>query len=88
MFSNGKLTSYDLAPASNAKSKFSSECVVERIILLGHSSGPKNAQIEPASQKVEIVLGPLKLEGQRGSSIVTVRKPNVRIADDWTIKIL
>ncbi|KDP24259.1 hypothetical protein JCGZ_26689 [Jatropha curcas] len=85
VFSDGALTSSNL---NNGKSQSSSNCVVERIILLGCSPGPKSALIEPSNQKVEIELGPLSFRGgARGASIVTVRKPMVRIADDWTIKI-
>lgn len=90
MFSDGKLTSVNLAP-KNAKSQFSSKCVIERIMLLGLSPGPKTAVIEQANQKVEIELGPLRLQAgahRALASIVTIRKPMVRIADDWTIKIL
>uniref|UniRef100_A0A2C9UPV0 Probable glucan 1,3-alpha-glucosidase n=1 Tax=Manihot esculenta TaxID=3983 RepID=A0A2C9UPV0_MANES len=61
MFSDGKLTSVNLAP-KNAKSQFSSKCVIERIMLLGLSPGPKTAVIEQANQKVEIELGPLRLQ--------------------------
>ncbi|KAJ6378065.1 hypothetical protein OIU78_028320 [Salix suchowensis] len=88
VFANGKLTSINLAPSSTSKSQFSSTCIIERIILLGYSPGPKNALIEPANQEVQVELGPLMLEGGRGSSVVTIRKPAVQVSDDWTIKIL
>lgn len=88
VLSDGKLTSVNLAPASSGKSRFSSETVIERIILLGHTHSPKSALIEATNQKVDIGLGPLWLQWGRGSAVVTVRKPGIRIADDWTIKIL
>ncbi|KAL3844798.1 hypothetical protein ACJIZ3_002201 [Penstemon smallii] len=88
-FSNGKLTSSNMGPTTTAGDHmFSSECTVERIILLGLSPEPKNALVEPANHKVDIDLGPLFLRGGPGPFVPTVRKPNVRIADDWTIKIL
>ncbi|KAM7267039.1 hypothetical protein ACFE04_009205 [Oxalis oulophora] len=87
VFSDGKLTSQNLAPASNGKSKFSSDCIVERIILLGYNSGSKSALIEPDSRNAEVELGPLQAHGGHGAAFVTIRKPGVRIADDWTIKI-
>lgn len=87
VFSNGKLTSSNAAP-SIPKTPYSSECVVERIILLGLPQGPKSALVEPANQKVDIVFGPLWLQGTRSPEALTVRKPNVRIADDWSIKVL
>lgn len=70
-----------------AVTHFSSECTVERIILLGLSPGAKTALIEPGNKKVEIELGPLFIQGNRGS-VPTIRKPNVRITDDWSIQIL
>ncbi|KAI4336462.1 hypothetical protein L6164_014986 [Bauhinia variegata] len=88
VFSNGKLTSFDLRPASAGNIRFSSDVVIERIILLGHASGSKNALIEPSNDKVDIVLGPLWIQRTRGPAVLTIRKPNVRVADDWTIKIL
>ncbi|KAK9291916.1 hypothetical protein L1049_019868 [Liquidambar formosana] len=88
VFSDGKLTSSNVVPNSPGKTRFSSVCVVERIILLGLSTRPKSALIEPANQKVEIELGPLWLRGGRAPAVLTIRKPNVRITDDWTIKVL
>lgn len=86
-FSKGKLTSSNAAPSSAENDRFSSECTVERIILLGLSPGATTALVEPGNRKVEIELGPLFIQGNRGS-VLTIRKPNVRIADDWSIQIL
>lgn len=85
VFSNGVLKSSNLA--TTGKSQFSSECIVERIILLGGGSRAKSAHVEPGNRKIEIELGPLWL-GSRSPAVVTIRKPGVRIGDDWTIKIL
>lgn len=86
ILSDGKLMSVNLA--SGGKTQYSSDCIIERIILLGYSSRPKSALIEPSNEKAEIVHGPLQLRPGRSSSVVlTIRKPNVRIADDWTIQI-
>lgn len=85
-FSDGKLTSS--AVASTSGSRYLTDCTVERIILLGLSSGPKSALVEPVNQKVEIELGPLRIGAGKSPSALTIRKPNVRIGDDWTIKIL
>ncbi|KAK7282257.1 hypothetical protein RIF29_10900 [Crotalaria pallida] len=87
IFANGKLTSVDLAPASSGN-HYPTNTVIERIILLGHASGSKNALIEPSNQKVDIELGPLWVQRARSPAVVTVRKPNVRVADDWTVKVL
>ncbi|KAL6320512.1 hypothetical protein AAG906_007591 [Vitis piasezkii] len=72
VFSDGKLTSSSLVPNAS-KTLFSSACVIERIIVLGHSSGPKNALIEPSNRKAEIELGPLWL---RRGRLVTVDDEN------------
>ncbi|CAL0319739.1 unnamed protein product [Lupinus luteus] len=88
IFANGKLTSVDVAPASSGNVRYSPDVVIERIILLGHTSGSKNALIEPSNQKVDIELGPLWVQRARSPAAVTIRKPNVRVTDDWTVKIL
>lgn len=89
VFSDGKLASTKMGTSvGTAKYPFFSECVLDRIILLGHPSGPKSAIIEPSKVKTGIEMGPLWIRGGRASNVLTIRKPNVRIADDWTIKIL
>lgn len=87
VFSGGKLTSFDAAAIASSSTKFSSNCVIERIILLGHS-GAKSALVEPENRKVEIELGPLHFQTGRHVSVLTIRKPNLLITDDWTVKIL
>ena len=84
-FSDGKLTSVNLATLGT---KFLSDCTIERIILLGHSSKPKSARIEPSNNVAEVELGPLQIRSGVQSSVLTIRKPNVRVSDDWTIKLL
>lgn len=88
IFSDGKLTSLNMAPSGNNGRLFSTECVVERIILLGHPSRPKSALIEPSNKETEIEMGPLRVQRSRIASVLTIRKPNVRVTDDWTIRIL
>ncbi|GMI98099.1 glucosidase 2 alpha, PRIORITY IN SWEET LIFE 5, RADIAL SWELLING 3 [Hibiscus trionum] len=88
VFSNGHLTSSNMASSTLGNSKFSSDCVIERIILLGYTPGAKTALIEPGNQKAEIELGPLRFGGQHGGAAVTIRKPGVRVAEDWKIKVL
>lgn len=87
IFSDGKLISISIVP-SPGKSRFSSDCTVERVILLGHSPGPKNALIEPSNQKAEVEVGPLLLRAGRVPTVLTIRKPDVRIVEDWTINFL
>ncbi|KAK7350916.1 hypothetical protein VNO77_09968 [Canavalia gladiata] len=88
IFANGKLTSIDLKPASGDNVHYPTDAVIERIILLGHASGSKNALIEPSNQKIDVELGPLWVQRARAPAVMTIRKPNVRVAEDWTIKIL
>ncbi|RDY08316.1 putative glucan 1,3-alpha-glucosidase, partial [Mucuna pruriens] len=88
IFSNGKLTSIDLALASGSNGRYPSDAFIERIILLGHAPGSKNALIEPSNQNVGIELGPLWVLRPRAPAVMTIRKPNVRVAEDWTIKVI
>ncbi|XP_072979350.1 probable glucan 1,3-alpha-glucosidase [Typha angustifolia] len=87
-FSERKLTSSNIVPANLGEKKFSSDCIIERIIFLGLPSGMKKAVLEPGNYEVDIELGPLNLRGGSNSVAYTIRKPNVRIADDWTLRIL
>ncbi|KAL5554945.1 hypothetical protein UlMin_037181 [Ulmus minor] len=88
IFSDGKLTSSNLAPAAQGRAQFSTECVIERIILLGHSARPRSALIKPEDKNTEVELGPLLMKPRLGSGLVTIRKPNVPVAGDWSIKLL
>ncbi|CAN8264482.1 unnamed protein product [Cochlearia groenlandica] len=88
VFSNGILKSTNLA---TPQASLSSQSLIERIIILGHGSGPKSAVVEPSNQKAEIEMGPLRMGGLVASSVtkvLTIRKPGVRVDQDWTVKIL
>ncbi|XP_010906080.1 probable glucan 1,3-alpha-glucosidase [Elaeis guineensis] len=87
IFADLKLTSVNIHPA-NLGGKFPSDCVIERIVLLGLPSGAKKAVIEPGNREANVELGPLTLRGGSSPDAITVRKPNVHIADDWTLRIL
>ncbi|KAK4788494.1 hypothetical protein SAY86_019813 [Trapa natans] len=88
VFKDGKLTSSDARNSFSGKLRFNSDCTIERIIILGHAAGPKNALVEPENLKLEIELGPLQLHGRSGPAVLTIRKPGVLVTSDWTIKIL
>ncbi|XP_058070690.1 probable glucan 1,3-alpha-glucosidase [Magnolia sinica] len=88
LFSDGKLTSSSIGPANAGEKRFSSDCVIERIIILGLLPRAKGALIEPMNRMADIEPGPLMLRGGSKPVARFIRKPNVRIADDWTIKIL
>jgi alpha 1,3-glucosidase len=84
VYSNGILTSTNMAPPT---ATYLSDCRIERIIILGlQSASPKSALVEPGNLNRQIEHGPLHLRSGKGS-FVTIRKPNVRVADDWSIKI-
>jgi mannosyl-oligosaccharide alpha-1,3-glucosidase len=87
VFADNKLTSFNVAPDNLGNKKFTTECVVERIVILGLSSGAKKAIIEPGNLEVEIESGPISLRSGSSPVALTIRRPNVHIADDWTIKI-
>lgn len=87
VFSNGKLTSSSLRP-SNLSKEFPSNCVIERIILLGLPAGAKKAVIEPGNQQADIEPGPLVLRTGASPVALVVRKPNLRVSDDWALRIL
>ncbi|PWA74531.1 late embryogenesis abundant (LEA) hydroxyproline-rich glycoprotein family [Artemisia annua] len=75
-FSDGKLTSENLATSASLGTKFLSDCTIERIILLGHSSKPKSARIEPSNNVAEVELGPLQIRSGVQSSVLTIsRRP-------------
>lgn len=89
VFKDGKLTSSNAETVPSGKLRFNTDCSIERIIILGHAAGPKNALVEPENRKAEIEFSPLQLHGRSGGpAVLTIRKPDVRVADDWTIKIL
>ncbi|CAM8986521.1 unnamed protein product [Rhodiola kirilowii] len=85
VFSNGKLTSSNAAHNGN---QFTTKVVVERVIILGLPRAPTSALIEPANQKVEVEYGPLWLLNQKSPAAVTIRKPNLPISEDWTVKFV
>lgn len=88
IFANNKLTSLDIRPSSAGEKKFSSDCTIERIILLGLPSGAKKAVAVPGNHEMNIELGPLTLRKGSKPIALTIRKPNVRISDDWSVRIL
>ncbi|CAD5191540.1 unnamed protein product [Musa acuminata subsp. malaccensis] len=88
IFADRKLTSIDIRPSNVGDKKFSTDCTVERIILLGLPSGAKKAVVEPGNHETNIELGPLTLRRASPPVALTIRKPNVRVADDWSLRIL
>ncbi|KAJ6815921.1 putative glucan 1,3-alpha-glucosidase [Iris pallida] len=87
-FLNDKLSSSSIKPANLGGKQFSSDTTIERIVILGLPAGTKRAVIEPGNREADIEPGPLTLRGGASPVAHIVRKPNLRIADDWTIRIL
>uniref|UniRef100_A0A7N0TZF4 Probable glucan 1,3-alpha-glucosidase n=1 Tax=Kalanchoe fedtschenkoi TaxID=63787 RepID=A0A7N0TZF4_KALFE len=85
VFSDGKLTSSAAVHNSN---QFTTNSHVERVIILGLPRAPTGALVEPLGQKVEVDYGPLWLRKEHSPNAVTIRKPNLRIAEDWTVQLL
>eukprot|EP00250_Pteridium_aquilinum_P013173 c21179_g1_i1 orf=86-2851(+) len=91
-FSQGRLTSSSIDAKKNGKKEFTSPCLVERIIVLGlrgkNLSGVKHAVVEPHNRRVELEAGPLLLRSGAQVNTHIIRKPNVLVAEDWSIKVL
>lgn len=88
VFAHGKLSSVNLSPSGSHEKHFSSDSVVERILLLGLPSGAKEALVDPSNNKIKVEAAPLVMRTGLKPVALVIRKPNVRIVDDWTIKIL
>ncbi|KAG6552344.1 hypothetical protein Mapa_006198 [Marchantia paleacea] len=91
-FSKGRLTSVNLAPTEKGTKQFKTPCLVERIILLGLRPKDLSAHrvlIESSGAQVPAEVGaPLLRIGYHQANSLVVRMPNVRISDDWSIKVL
>ncbi|MCO5584511.1 hypothetical protein L7F22_038439 [Adiantum nelumboides] len=90
-FSKGRLTSSNIKAKNDGK-KFTSSCLIERIVLLGvrakDLSGVKHAVVQPHNRRVELEVGPLVLREGPQSNAYIIRKPNVLVSEDWSIKVL
>ncbi|KAI4310832.1 hypothetical protein MLD38_035784 [Melastoma candidum] len=87
VYKEGTLSSYNVAPTASGNARFNTKCEIERIILLGPAGQPKNALVRPGNLKTEVEYGPLQLFGTGSSNVLTIRKPGVRISEDWTIQL-
>ncbi|MCO5580095.1 hypothetical protein L7F22_033961 [Adiantum nelumboides] len=90
-FSKGRLTSSNIKAKNDGK-EFTSSCLIERIVLLGvrakDLSGVKHAVVQPYNRRVELEVGPLVLRKGPQSNAYIIRKPNVLVSEDWSIKVL
>ena len=87
IFSNQTLYSSSKSLASATTKEFSSNCVVERIVILGLPTKPKRATISPAGGYADVEPGPLILRSRAKLAALVVRRPNVRISEDWSLKL-
>lgn len=91
-FSKGRLTSTSTKAREKGSKEFTSPCVVERVIILGLNAkdlpGIKHAVVEPHNRRVELETGPLLLKPGAQVNAHVIRKPNVLVAEDWSIKVL
>ena len=77
---------------SSSPTSFSPANNVERLLILGQSIPPRQVTLEIASDKLiesdecpsKIVL---EFTYESSTSVVTVKKPDKRIADDWVISV-
>ncbi|XP_078443144.1 glycosyl hydrolases family 31 protein [Wolffia australiana] len=87
VFSNQTLHSSPVSVDRGVK-VFSSDCVVERVVILGLPVKPHRAAVWPAGGEVEVEAGPLTLRPRAKTAAVVIRRPNLRIVDDWSLKLL
>lgn len=86
LFSNGILSSTNIIPTH--PSKFSFNRLIERIVLLGIPSESKRILIESARHDLDMGVGPLTLRTGSNPVAFVIKKPNVSIGDDWSLRIL
>jgi alpha 1,3-glucosidase len=91
-FSKGRLTSTTLAPVKTGSKVFTTSCLVERIVILGVRAKDltigKNAIVEQDERRIETDIGPPLLQRGASSTALILRLPNVRISDNWSIKLV
>lgn len=90
-FSEGRISSTNLALAKSGTKAFNSPCLIERIILLGLRRRDVSAHrvlIESAGSQVPAELGPVLLRDGVAANVLIVRLPNVPVAKDWSIRVL
>ena len=77
---------------SNSAASFSPANTVERLLILGQRTQPRQVTLEITSDKLiesdecpsKVVL---EFTYESSTGVLTVKKPDVRIADDWTIAV-
>lgn len=93
-FAGGHLESTDGAPPGKpTRLAFATDCVVERIVVMGMDGGALARNVRATLETDEGAhvpeeMGPPLVRPGVPSSALVVRAPGVRIADDWKIKIL
>lgn len=70
--------------ALQANPAFSVSNTVERIVLAGQTSAPRKITVRGSNNSDAIEL---KFAFDRDAHTVTIKKPDVRVADDWIISL-
>ncbi|KAH7292375.1 hypothetical protein KP509_29G065300 [Ceratopteris richardii] len=87
-FSQGSLKSSGINGQRNGK-VFTSSSLIERIVILGLELPiTSHATVEPGNRRIELEVGSLLLRPGMQSNAYILRKPNVLISEDWSIKVL
>lgn len=67
---------------------FEQSLVVERIVILGLAAPNSrvSATMEPSGQPLDVSWGPVLLKPNLPDAALVVRKPEVSIAEEWSIR--
>jgi alpha 1,3-glucosidase len=87
-FANNELRSE--RPAGVAESAYVPVNTVERVVIAGQSKAPKSVvvvAISSSGEEVSETTAPLSFTFDAALQTVTVKKPDVRVADDWVIRL-
>ena len=96
-FRDGRLSSARVSAPERAAiqpykdSKYQPTQVIERIVVLGLAGGPNRWQVKlQGGSALQAASGPLVLRPELASSTVAlvIRKPDLLVADDWTLQFL
>ena len=83
-----ELPSTAVAPAKPGK--YTTPAEIERIVVLGLPGGPKGWKVsrQDAQQTVDAEPGPIMMKPELADSTpaLVVRKPNLLIGEDWSLK--
>ncbi|GBG76832.1 hypothetical protein CBR_g23048 [Chara braunii] len=92
-FANNRLESVNDSPIGRSAMEYATDCLVERVVILGLAKDQYRAVLEMSAQHgrvrrdVDAVYGPpMLLKGAQNRALV-LRLPNVPVSSDWSITI-